>query len=337
MNPFSFASNPPRLDRAGRILAVVSTIAATTLFVVISHADPAHADAMESWVEIGFLNQFDTQLDDAGDFDVRGGFGRGQFAIRLTEDVRMRTLASYYGVSYEFDDPPTIAGSEFKPWNTVHVGRLNPLVDVRIDERWRVFAGPLFEVSTENGADIGNGFRAGGLVGAEVRMSSDLKIGFGLLGVAEIEDDFYLQPLLLLDWAPSDRIRIHAESWTTRGGSIEVAYRANRLFEVAASLRYRRERFRLKSRTISMPPNPPLSRTGSKGVGEDRAVIPALRISVMPDAQFILDTLGAVRLDLEIGVALGGDLRIEDRKGSQIQSIGYDPAPSIALKVAIPL
>ena len=339
MNHLLFVPRNPSHERPERPALALSAVMMLVVAFSLATLPPvsARADRADSWVDIGFINQFDTNLDDDGNFDVRGGYGRGQFAIRLTEDVRIRTVGSYYGVSYEFDDPPTIAGSEFKPWNTVHVGRLNPLVDVRINERWRVFAGPLFELSFENGADLGNGFKPGGLIGAELRVSPELRVGFGLLGVAEIEDDVYLQPLLLLDWTPSEKIRIHLESWTTRGGKIEIAYRATDKIEIATSLRYRRERFRLKERTISTSPPPPVFRTGSKGIGEDRAVIPAARISYSPHLPFILDTLGAVRVDLEVGVALAGDLRIENRMGSRIQSIKYDPAPSLGLTITIPL
>jgi len=224
--------------------------------------------------------------------------------------------------------PTVTRGEENEPWNTAHIARLNPLVEVQVNEQWRVFGGPLFEAAIENGADLDDSFKPGGLLGAEVQVSSELSVGIGILGVAEIEEGFYLQPLLLLDWKASDRIAVHAESWSTRGGQIEVAYRANDWIELATSLEYRRERFRLKERSFG---------PGSEGIGEDRAVIPAVRISYLPDATIVRDTLGAVRIDLDVGVALAGRLRLENRKGSRIESMDYDPAPILGVTFRIPL
>lgn len=306
------------------------------LFATLA-SESTRAEAPPSWGQAGFLNQFESDLDDDGSFDMIGGFVRGQFVVRLTDDVHVRMLGSYHGVAYEFDDPPTIAGSEFKPWNTIHVARLNPLVGFELTDRIDLFAGPLVEASLENGADFSNGLKPGGLIGAEFRIDDDLVLGLGIVGVAEIEDDFYLQPVLILDWTPIDRLTIHASSMTTRGGKLEIAWAVTDELEIAGSVSYRRERFRLKERTLTTDPPPPTFRVGSKGVGEDRAVIPAFRVSYAPRAAFIADTLGAVRIDLEAGVALAGDLRIEDRTGGDIQTMGYDPAPTLSLTISIPL
>ena len=292
---------------------------------------------LESSVELGYFHQFESDLDDDGSFDRYGAFATGHFAARLTDRVRVRMLGTYHGVAYEFDDPPTIAGSAFKPWNTIHVARLNPMLDVELNEKLRIFGGPIFEASLENGADIADGFRPGGLVGAEyIVIPGELKVGLGVLGVAEIESGYYIQPLLLLEWRPTQSLTINAESWTTRGGSLELVYRALDQLEVTASVTYRREKFRLKERVLVAGPTP-VFQTGSRGIGEDRAVVPALRISYFPEIGWIEDILGKMRVDLEVGVAVAGDLTIENRAGAQIQTISYDPAPSVGVNVVVPL
>lgn len=323
--------------RACALFRPLLTAVAVVLVYAALLPAPAKADVPGSWGQIGFLNQFESDLDDDGNFDVIGGFGRGQFVARLSDDVHVRLLGGYHGVSYEFDDPPTISGSEFKPWNTIHVARLNPLLGYELTEKINLFAGPLIEASLENGADFSNSLKPGGLIGAEMRVNETLKVGLGIVGVAEIEDDVYIQPVLILEWTPIDRLRIHASSMTTRGGKLEIAYAITDEFEIASSISYRRERFRLKERTLTTTPPPPTFRVGSKGVGEDRAVLPALRVSWTPKAPFIADTLGALRVDLEAGVALAGDLRIESRNGGSIQTMGYDPAPTLSLLISLPL
>ena len=65
--------------------------------------------------------------------------------------------------------------------------------------------------------------------------------------------------------------------------------------------------------------------------------MPALRVSYLPDCAFVRETVGALRLDLEAGVALAGDLILETDTGSTIQTISYDPAPTLGFTVSIPL
>ena len=318
----------PRLVRADALL-----LALLFCFAAL----PGAAETPASWGRVGFFRQFSTDLDDDGDFDSWTAYARGHFVARLDERVHVRLVGSYHGSSYEWDDPPTVAGSEFKPWNTIHVARLNPLLGYEVDDRLNVFAGPLLEASLENGADLSNGLKPGGTLGAEWQVSDDLKVGLGILGVKEIEDDFYIQPLLILDWTPRSDLTVHASSWTTRGGRLEIAYRPTSQLEIATSLTWRRERFRLKERVLTTTPPPPTFRTGSQGVGEDRAIVPALRVSYLADCAFIRETVGALKLDLEAGVALAGDLYIESKTGAKIQSTGYDPAPTLGLTVSIPL
>lgn len=298
---------------------------------------PAHADTPKSWGQVGFLNQFETALDGGGNFELDGGFVHGQFVVRLVDDVHVRMLGSYHGADYDFNPPPTIAGSSFKPWNVVHIVRLNPLLGYELNDKINLFAGPLVEASFENGADLSASLKPGGLIGAEMQINADLKVGLGLVGVAEIEGDFYLQPVLLLDWTPMDGLTIHASSWTTRGGRFEIAYAFTDEFEIATSVTYQRERFRLQEHTLTIEPPPPTFRIGSKGIGVDRAVIPALRISYSPKSQFIEQMIGALRIDLDVGVALAGSLRMESSTGGSIQTIGYDPAPTIGVNVSVPL
>ncbi len=335
-----FANRPPSRLAARLLLGLAIGLLVSGPGFAADDDEKSHEEMpwLETTVEAGYFHQFESDLDDDGKFDAHGAYAKGQLAIRLTDKVRIRTVGTYHGAGYEFDDPPTIAGSAFKPWNTIHVARLNPMLDVEITERWRVFGGPLIEASLENGADLTNGLKPGGLVGAEyIVLPDQLTVGLGLIGVAEIEGDPYFQPLILIEWRPRDDLTIRAESWTTRGGTLEMAYRPIDQIEIAPSITYRRERFRLKERAISTSPPPPVFRTGSKGIGEDRAVVPALRLSYFPEAPIIKEIFGKLRIDLDVSVAVAGDLTLENRNGSQIQTSSYDPAPAIGIGFLVPL
>ncbi len=309
----------------------------TILGFVLAAVLPAAAETPRSWGEVGFINQFNADFEDDGKLDVRGGYARGEIVVRATDDIHVRTLVGYHGVAYEYSSRPTIDGTRFKPWNTIHVLRINPMVGYSLREDINLFAGPLVEGAIENGADGGDGVKPGGHIGAEWQVDDTLKVGLGILGVAEIEEGFWLQPVLILDWQPRDAWRVTASSRTTRGGKFEVSHQINDQFEIGAGVSFRRERYRLKERTLSTTPPPPVFRTGSEGIGEDRAWVPAGRVSYLPKSAWLNENIGPVRIDLEAGAAVEGYLKLESEKGKKIEKLDYDAAPNLKLSIHIPL
>jgi hypothetical protein len=173
-------------------------------------------------------------------------------------------------------------------------------------------------------------------------VNDDLRIGLGILGVDDLESKAYIQPVLLLDWTATDRLSVHMESWTTRGGELELDWRVADGFEVAAAVGYRREQFRLNSRDDggdpdAVPPVLPVPYAASNGIAEDRSWNTALRLSYLPSCTFVKDWFGDLRIDFDVAVALGGDFQVRNADDTILTEQSYDAAPSLGLTFRVPL
>ena len=289
-----------------------------------------------SYAEVGFVYGFETDVDD-GEFDTVGGFGRALVAMDFTEDLTLLSFGSYYGLDYTFDDRPTISNMSVDPWDTVHSARLYPVLELAVAENWYVFAAPVIEVAFENSAAIEDGIKPGALAGFRVELSDELMLGLGVVAVDDLEADAYVQPILLADWNPHEQFSVHAESWTTRGGELDIAYRPIGWLELAARAEWRRERFRLSESNVFPAPNMPVSQPGSEGVGEDRALEVGVRVSHTLQADWVTEALGQVRIDLEAGAAVAGRLKVESDGNNTLFKESYDPAPFVGLNISLAL
>ena len=141
-----------------------------------------------------------------------------------------------------------------------------------------------------------------------------------------------------LDWTLADSLALHMASWTTRGGEIELDWRIHEQFELAASVGYRREQYRLNERTDgAIPPALPTPTAISEGLAEDRAYTTALRASWMPRCRFVQNVFGDLRIDLDVAVALAGRLEVRDENDALLTEQSYDAAPSLGLTFRVPL
>jgi hypothetical protein len=93
----------------------------------------------------------------------------------------------------------------------------------------------------------------------------------------------------------------------------EVAYRIAEPVEIGLGLLYNQRRFRLDD-----------SGPVPDGVGEDNTLPVRLRLGWNITPQ--------VGLHLLAGAALGGEVRIDDRYGNELDKQNYDPAPYIGAR-----
>ena len=68
----------------------------------------------------------------------------------------------------------------------------------QVSDQWGVFGGGVFMVSPETGADWGDSFTGGGLVGVDFRHSQALFVSLGVAVVSQIEDDASVTPSVIL-------------------------------------------------------------------------------------------------------------------------------------------
>jgi hypothetical protein len=93
----------------------------------------------------------------------------------------------------------------------------------------------------------------------------------------------------------------------------EVAYRVAEPADLGLDLLYNQRRFRLDD-----------SDPAPQGVGEDNNLPLHLRLGWDITPQIALHLFGSV--------ALGGEVRLEDRNGHRINKQDYDPAPYVGLR-----
>ena len=178
------------------------------------------------------------------------------------------------------------------------------------------FGGAGFIISPETGADWGDSFSGGGLLGVDYRHSKTLFVSLGVAAISQIEDDARVTPSVSLNWLPYERWAVRVGAVPASGGAAvasEVAYRVTEPVEIGLGLLYNQRRFRLDD-----------SGPAPDGVGEDNNLPLRLRLGWDITPKIALHFLG--------GVALGGEVRLEDRNGNRINKQDYDPAPYIGLR-----
>jgi len=298
-----------------------------------------------SYYDVGFSYQFESDVEGGGDFDMWEAFIDAAYDVDMTERFAFVARFDYRGDVYGFDDAPPDGTNGFPllQWGVIHTPRVEPLAAFRVGDDWRLYVGPVFDFSFEGGANVRDAFRPGGLVAAEWTIGPDLRAGLGLIVAYDLDSKAYFSPVLILDWNISDALKMHMESWTTRGGELELGWRPLDQLELAGALGFRREYYRLNERVYDADPNPndqvfdfqPMQI--SEALVRDRAYTAAVRVSWLPPYGFVKNVFGDLRIDLAADVDFAGAFTIDDASGSKITELDYDAAPGIGLSFRVPL
>ena len=264
----------------------------------------------KSAVGLGLGYRAESDIDDGGESSLLSLRLAGGTAMTLNEKLGLSFLAAYTFNHYDFK------GFFTDPWEDIHTVRTAPLLHYRIDDEWSVFGGPAIGFSAEDGADLGDSFTAGGIVGFGYRANDRLTVGMALGVFSRIEDDAAILPLPIVDWR-------FAEDWTLRVGFQEVAanggvgakigYNLNEKWEFGAGVQFQQRRFRL-SEDGPVP----------DGVGRDRSASVYLEAKWKATEKCALEAL--------IGIAAGGEYRIEDEDGHKLGDTDYDPSALIGVR-----
>ncbi|MEE8125948.1 MAG: hypothetical protein V3T42_09060 [Nitrospirales bacterium] len=246
----------------------------------------------------GYGHLFKTDLDRKGNFS-RDGF-RFLFngEVEFTPNFRLVNIASYDFNHYDFS-----SSSRFQ-WNDIHFANYVPLFTWKADEQWTILAAPIVRLNLEGDTKVKDSVRGGGGVGFIYSSSPTLTLGLILGVMDQIEDDVQFLPIPLIRWQ-------FADSWTFRtavsnlggqnGLGAEVAWQWTPKVEMVGGAAFQRRRFRLNT---------------NEQVGQE-TLIPIygkLSLGIHPQG----------KLELFVGVAAGGELRLENKNGNKIREEDYD-------------
>ena len=297
-----------------RALTIVALVAFSSLFLI----EPLSAQIAVVDIEpeqistpfrfyAGYGHLSNTDMDRRGDFS-RDGF-RFLFSgeIEFTPDFQLVNIASYDFNHYDFS-----SSSRFQ-WNDIHFANYVPLFKWKADEQWTILAAPIVRLNLEGDAKVKDSVRGGGVVGFVYSSSPTLTLGLLIGALDQIEDDVQVVPIPLIRWQ-------FADSWTFRtavaqlggqnGLGAEVAWQWTPKVEIVGGAAFQRRRFRLNT---------------NDQVGQE-TLIPIygkLALEVYPQG----------KLELFVGVAAGGELRLENKHGKKIREEDYDATPMIGAQV----
>jgi hypothetical protein len=283
---------------------------AFTLGAGVLHLHAQNGEPFRVTAGIGY--RADADIDDnGGDFNETRFSVSGSRGFNPNEKLRIEPSVAYRFSTYDFSRP--------EPWDNIHTFRATVLARYLIDDKWAVLGGPSIGLSGESDAGAGDALTFGGALGASYRVSETLVVGAGFTVSTEIEDDARIRPLVILNWQINDR-------WSAESGYLDVAggggpggeirYQINEEWSVAGGVQYQEKRFRL-SDDARVP----------EGVGEDSSLPIYAKVTWQVCPKAAIEVLG--------GVAVGGELRLENRDGDKISERDYDPAPLVGLRAIL--
>ncbi len=260
----------------------------------------------------GTVHQFDAGLDGGGEFQVTRAFGDLGARYAFREGTSTGLSIGYAWDDYDFSSSARLGGRS--PWGEVHRLRLSLPTFWEAHPSWRFLAIPILRFSAESPNDWGNAVSGGGILGFSYRFDERLRIGPGVGVLSEIEDDPTIFPVVVVDWRPTDRLRIDTGRGlgSSNGPGLRASYELSEWWQVSVGARYERLRFRLDQGN------------GSGNVGEDRS---------LPAFAGLRFGLPFAHVSLVAGAEFLGRLRLEDDRGRKIESRDYDPAPFVGLTI----
>lgn len=263
----------------------------------------------DSWISASYAHQLSTQMNDGGSFHRGSSSIGGGHRFRFDDAWSLVANVVYQGSYYDFTD----GASPFQ-WDDIHQITGLALAGWKLDEHWSLQGGGLVRAAAESGADFGDAVTAGGLLGFSYRASDDLTLGLLLGAASQIEDPVALLLVPQVDWRFADRWKLHVglTRLAYTGIGPELSFAPSDAWEIAFGASYQNRRYRLDDHAGI-----------EDGVGQETTAPVYARVQWRPQPRLLVD--------LFAGVAVAGQLRLENENGNQLQTSGYDPAPILGL------
>ena len=327
----------PRIPRTGIVcsllLAVIGAPASASsadLLLLLGQetdgtvpAPPPAGDAdrgvsFEYTASFGYVHEFDTDLSGGGSAGVDRGFAAFKIGIDPGGDLDGSVGVAWGGDWYRFKGTSDLSPApDTGPWTDIQAMAILGRLSWQIDRAWSTTIGLDLRFAGETDADAADSMTLGGFGAISYAFSPTLSLGGGAILSSQIEDSILVIPALIVYWQVTDPVVVSnvlgPEVYPT-GAGLEVAWRPDRLREVAIGTRYESRRFRLND------DGPAIRRNG---VGEDTGYPLWARATWRFENGFRLDLVG--------GISLFNSYRLDDANGNEIAKTDLDPAPFVGI------
>jgi opacity protein-like surface antigen len=258
-----------------------------------------HTPYAKTHVIPGFGYRTEADIDDGGSFSEMAFSVRGGPGFTLSEDLHLYALGSYRFTHYDFqdvsDDP-----------DNFHTFRATPVLRWTMDDAWTIYGGPSIGFSAQEGADFGDSVTYGALAGVSYKVHDALSVGGGLGIFSRIEDDVRIIPFITANWDMSEQFNLRVgftEVAASGGLGAEVTYDLNDQFVLGGGIQFQEKRYRIEA---------------GDGVLNDKSMPIYAKVGWRMSENMLFE--------FQAGVAVGGEILLEDDSGNEILEEDYDPA-----------
>lgn len=328
---------PGRAHRSAKIIGVGSSALIAMLAVVAGGRVGAQAVDIPAILDadlkapptiaiVQYGHQFGAEIEDGGGTELSRdtAFFGVAHRTKLAEHTMLFTLGNYTLHGYDFSGGEA-ANNRYR-WDRVHRGVLAGIVGHDTSDRFRILGGAMIRTWGETGADFGDTLTGGLLAGFDYHPSENLSIGaiVGLLN--KLEGGIGILPVPTLKWKFADdwRLNVGMVQLVDPGIGAQLDHQLTPELSLGGGFTFQSRQFRLSGANRVGAADPGRARSDDNGVGQETEIPVFAMLRYRPAPR--------VELDLTGGVALRGNVRVEDEHGGRLADDDYEPAGLLALK-----
>ena len=264
-----------------------------------------HTPYTKTHVIPGFGYRTEADIDGGGAFSEMAFSVRGGPGFSLSEDLHLYALGSYRFTHYDFEDVS-------EDPDNFHTFRATPVVRWTMDDAWTIYGGPTIAFSAQEGADFGESVTYGGFGAFSYKVHDALSLGAGLGIFSRIEDDARIIPFITAYWDISEQFNLRVgftEVAASGGLGAELTYELNEQWVLGGGIQFQEKRYRIEA---------------GDGVLNDKSV-PIYAKAGWRISENML-------FEFQAGIAVGGEILLEDDDGNEIAEEDYDPSAIFGLR-----
>jgi len=257
------------------------------------------------------IYQFETDLDNGGQFDVQRHFLRFDASRSIDSNWTVGLGLSF---DYEIWDFSNIAGLySVDLWEEIIRPGISIPVFYAPSQNWHFGLIPSIGFASASGAEISESLSYGAVLSGAYVFSRHLMLGIGA-GIFERLDQFEMFPYVVINWQINEQFRLTNPfpAGPVGPAGVELVYAPVSSLEVGIGGAYRSYRFRLDDSSMV-----------ADGIADMTFWAPFLRVGWKLDEDY--------RFDVNTGLLMDGSLTIEDADGHELGETDFDAAPFVGV------